>query len=140
MGSKRCLQHDRHSGARRAVGLRKQGIATHVVPAVVCVQPWNLGCYLHHSTDASHQRIALSPIKAWSGLVGTYYARRYSIYADLLLQSGGKTVSKSAYATAVMKWACEFAHDTESNEFPSAPVGDVVAIAEELWSKYAPQG
>jgi len=76
--------------------------------------------------------------KAWSGLVKEFYYQRYSIYADMLLEAHGKPVDKAAYASSVMRLACEFGHNTGQGEFPAAPVGDAFAIASELWSKYPP--
>ena len=77
--------------------------------------------------------------KAWSGLVKDFYYKRYSIYADMLLEAQGKPVDRTAYATAVMRLACEFGRSTDKGGFPAAPVGDAFAIAFELWNAYQPQ-
>lgn len=55
------------------------------------------------------------------------------------MKAEGKPVNDKSYATAVMRFACEFSRDTGHNEFPANPVGNAVVIASELWAKYKPQ-
>lgn len=78
--------------------------------------------------------------KAWSGLVRGFYDRRYIAYAEhklaALSEPAGAPMDTAAYLAACMQLACEFGRDT--TPLPTEPTGDAVAIARELWSKYAP--
>ena len=83
--------------------------------------------------------------KAWGGLVAPYYLKRYALYADAVAAGaakGAKAVDAAAYEAELARLAHDFAYGTKwangSATEPAEPVGDAVAIARELWHKYAP--
>jgi hypothetical protein len=81
--------------------------------------------------------------KAWSGLVGPYYGKRYQIFADHQLGNITKPGSfdKASYISDQMQWAQEFQQRTwDEKELPAVPTGDAVALSRAMWLKYKPRG
>ena len=91
-----------------------------------------------------------------SGLVKGYYDKRYQLYADhkvasiLAAEKGGSSGSSGGggggmmtsheldeYHSDVMQLACEFGHTTGA-DLPVEPTGNVLTIAKNLFTKYAP--
>ena len=84
--------------------------------------------------------------KAWGGLVAPYYLQRYALYADAVAAGaakGAKNIDSAKFEADLAQLSYKFAYQTKWSEGsvtePAEPVGDVVAIARELWTKYAPK-
>ncbi len=74
----------------------------------------------------------------WAGLVGDYYYKRWEFLITELRQSlkNREPFDEKAFKDTMADF--EWAWTMEDNEFPHQPIGDAVAIAQELYLKYAP--
>jgi alpha-N-acetylglucosaminidase len=73
--------------------------------------------------------------REWAGLLGDYYHGRWELYFDSLTAEldGGSAVPPDffAYESA---WTRET--DPDGTSYASAPVGDSITVAEELYERY----
>lgn len=75
--------------------------------------------------------------KHWSGLVGDYYLGRWQLLLSRLTSAvtAGTPMDFPQYLTDV--FAFETAWGKDNKTYPSAPVGDTMAVASSLLNKYA---
>eukprot|EP00039_Didymoeca_costata_P009204 m.121502 g.121502 ORF g.121502 m.121502 type:complete len:868 (-) comp14399_c0_seq4:356-2959(-) len=82
--------------------------------------------------------------KAWSGLVGPFYNKRYQIYAQEKMNLNPDDPSfqqklQDATISKTVQMACNFARiKWDGVNPPATPLGDPVAISQQMWQKYAP--
>ena len=78
--------------------------------------------------------------KMWSGLAKDYYLQRYELLAVRLRQAiaAGKpgNVDPSVYAADLTKLGLNWTLGVSAKSYPEGPVGDPIAIAAALFSKY----
>jgi hypothetical protein len=76
----------------------------------------------------------------WSGLAKDYYLQRYELLAVRLRQAiaAGKpgNVDPSVYAADLTKLGLNWTLGVSAKSYPEGPVGDPIAIAAALFSKY----
>ena len=93
-------------------------------------------------TPANATSIPGGPIdyasKHWSGLVADYYGVRAKLTLEQALKdaAAGHPLDTGAlnqiYATHAYTWT------TATNAYPTAPVGDALAVSKAMYAKYAP--
>eukprot|EP01060_Flectonema_neradi_P005327 TRINITY_DN1352_c0_g1_i1.p1 TRINITY_DN1352_c0_g1~~TRINITY_DN1352_c0_g1_i1.p1 ORF type:complete len:783 (+),score=171.53 TRINITY_DN1352_c0_g1_i1:51-2351(+) len=78
--------------------------------------------------------------KQWGGLMSTYYAGRWQFYINYIVEGikAKKTFDVTQFHVALIDWYDKEWRGNESLVFPDHPIGDTVAIAKELYAKYAP--
>lgn len=73
--------------------------------------------------------------REWAGLVGDYYYGRWKLYFDYLDATlNGEAVDPPDFFAYESGWAAET--DPEGRDYPTAPTGDSLDIATELFDKY----
>lgn len=88
-----------------------------------------------------HGEIADYAAKAWGGLVGAYYGRRWSLFTRRVCEAlrAGRSFDEAGFAREVFE-GVELPWQTAADTFPTAPVGDAIEVGKELLQKYAAGG
>ncbi|XP_031570381.1 alpha-N-acetylglucosaminidase-like [Actinia tenebrosa] len=75
--------------------------------------------------------------KMWNGLVGSYYRPRWILFIEELYEavSQGKTIDYDAFSKQLLVQETLWTYGSES--YPDKPVGDSVAVAKNIYQKYA---
>lgn len=75
--------------------------------------------------------------RQWSGLLRDFYRHRWEMWLNALNDSlaTGKPVDEAAVRHQIRDW--ELAWTREHNRYPTKPVGDVVEVSAEMFSRYA---
>ena len=75
--------------------------------------------------------------KAWSGLVGGFYAARYRLFALHKVRGNFSHFDVKAYQEDIMQLADTFQRERwDENNYPAVPAANAVAVSRELWLKY----
>ncbi len=77
--------------------------------------------------------------KQWSGMLSGFYLERWKTYlaAERQALETGQPLDQEAFQTRLHEWM--LAWSDEPTTFPDAPSGDSIALAKELWTRYADQ-
>ena len=74
--------------------------------------------------------------KDWSGLLSSYYHKRWTFFIDYILKTVGNkdSINSTWYSKEMFSLEVSFSHDKTS--FPTEPTGDPMLIAKELLDSY----
>ncbi len=74
--------------------------------------------------------------RQWSGLISGFYLPRWERFFRSLdeAMASGRSFDDKAFENTIRDWEVNWTHQTE--DYPSEPIGDSVAVARALWAKH----